>query len=538
MSLKKLENPYKQSKDIGALNIQLTDIYNVDDALFIKLSNNQNILMLKDKLYDLSEYSKVAKIFKLGRKLCGVFINSFTYYVVNIKTQKVLFQSDEAYFVDKNDDKTLDIIWRGIKPTSLYNIETKKYISAPDGYKFDKTLGDGLYVFCENDKYKDVRKCVINLNGEILLSDVKGYLYLHGTYLINSLKSEIKIINLKTKNIKIIKKDETILSNPNYYDGQIYTITKDKLNVLNLELESIKTYPLKNVSEVTDIELVENIFKICVPVTYKGKTVGKHYFVNLNTSEILDHLRVEGAPYWEPTTFIGYDDIILEGEDVERDYHFYDLDFKKITTIRGKNFYSDGFKERLIFITNNNEVKLLNTTTKTVCDINYDYTYFNSKNPYGYGINEKTDTLDFFDDSLNIIISGFKYKDYCPSVNDSDFSYFILNNYVCITDYFTDGYGITRWKCIIINPDGKVIFEKNGAQCFEIGNMIKIIKDNDSTFINTVTGEIGQIFIIAPSDENNKIDVNSLTNFNQLLSIKSSLVKDDFSRKLLQKNKI
>lgn len=520
--------------EIQPNGVKIKDIYNVENATFIKLANYQNILCVNNKFYDVSEYDDLQKIFKLGRKLCGVFINGFTLYVVNLKTNKVLFKSSEAYYVSKNDDKTLFVSRRGSQPSSLYNLKTKSYISVPLGYEFDRSLGEGLYIFNEKDKGSDAKRCVINLNGEILLSDVKGYLYLNDIYLVNSLKTETRIMNLKTQTIKTIKKDEKWLTNPEYYDGKIYIITKDKLNVLNLELEEITNYPMKNINEIVEIQLTENIFKIRVETTYKGRVVGKHYFLNLINGELLDHLRIEAAPHWEPKILIGYDEIGLDGEEVERDYHFYDLEYKKIATIKGTSFYWDGFEDRLFIVESDNSVKLLNSLTKTVHDISYSSVHFNTKNIYGYGFNDEDESMDFFDDNLNVIIKGFKYKKYCTEINDMDFKYFILNNYVCITNYFTDGNFRTRVKCIVINPEGEVILEKYIAKCFELDNMIRILTEKGSIFINTLNGQMGEIYIDLPLNENNKIDINNLAKFNEFFLLSNS-TEQAITRKLSPK---
>lgn len=529
MLTSKLSNTKNEIQHNG---VKIKDIYNVDNATFIKLSNYQNFLCVNNKFYDMSEYDDLTKIFKLGRKLCGVFINGFTLYVVNLKTKKVLFKSSKAYYVNKNDDITLTLIWHDGSPCSLYNIKSKSYIPAPKGYEFDRSLGDGLYIFNEKDKGSNAKRCVINLNGEIILSDVKGYLYLKDNYLVNCLDIETRIMNLKKQTIKTIKKDEKWLSKPEYYDGKIYVMTKDKLNALNLELEEITNYPMKNINEIVEVQLTENIFKIRVETIYKGRVVGKHYFLNLINGELLDHLRIEAAPHWEPKILIGYDEISLDGEDVEKDYHFYNLEYEKIATIKGTSFYWDGFEDRLFIVENDNSVKLLNSLTKTVHDISYSSVHFNSKNIYGYGINYEDETMDFFDDNLKIIIKGFKYKKYCTEINDMDFKYFILNNYVCITNYFTDDNFRTRVKCIVINPKGEVILEKYIAKCFELGNMIRILTEQGSIFINTLNGQMGEIYIDLPLNENNKIDINDLAQFNEFFLL-SNTTEQGISRKLL-----
>lgn len=52
-----------------------------------------------------------------------------------------------------------------------------------------------------------------------------------------------------------------------------------------------------------------------------------------------------------------------------------------------------------------------------------------------------------------------------------------------------------------------------------MGNLIQIIKDGKSEFLNTLIGEIGQLIINAPIDENRKIEFSKISNLKNIFQI-------------------
>ena len=58
-----------------------------------------------------------------------------------------------------------------------------------------------------------------------------------------------------------------------------------------------------------------------------------------------------------------------------------------------------------------------------------------------------------------------------------------------------------------------------------MGDLIKIVKDNKSEFLNTVTGQFEQLSLTASTDENGKISFNEIRNTTNLLLPQSSNVK-------------
>ncbi len=175
---------------------------------------------------------------------------------------------------------------------------------------------------------------------------------------------------------------------------------------------------------------------------------------------------IEGYPYWTPLTYIGQDSI---GSEIT-DYHFYHADFEPIITISANSYESvDSNKERMFVIRTfdgeNEHKQLLNAENGSIRDVDYDYIHFHLSLTYGYGE--------------------------------------------------------SRWRTILQKSDGKIILDSIQHKCYAMGNFIQIIHNEDSEFLNTITGEIGLLGITAPVDKNGKIDFKKIGNINNVLSIEN-----------------
>lgn len=129
--------------------------------------------------------------------------------------------------------------------------------------------------------------------------------------------------------------------------------------------------------------------------------------------------------------------------------------------------------------------------------------------------------MDFFDRNLNIIIPNFDYKKYDLGFERGDFSYFIVNRYICITTDFIDDYGREQYRKIIVNSNGEIILDSIKHKCYPIGNYIQIMDGKESQFLNTLTGDIGEMAINCYVDSDGKIDFSKVISFDSCLSIDS-----------------
>ena len=516
---------------LGLKNIKIKNIYKVDDYLFITLDNGQKILTNGDEVYDVSEYNHLSSVFNMENKFCAVFNKGYSPYVVDLNTMEVLYKDINAYHVSRQDDRTLHIIMKaGEGNNTIYDIETKKYLPAPSEYEFERSLGNNLYVFKEvrnsiANFYKD-KRCVINASGKILLKDIEGWIYLSGNHLVIIKDNEISIVGIADETsleIKTIEQNEKIIAKPAYHHGNIIIIEKGTIKIYTPDFELINEFKIDGLEEIIDYEIVADTLKICLPLIVNNEKVDKHSYVNLKTGKSISHIRIEGFPYWTPTTFIGQNSIDSE----IKDYYFYNANFDSIINISANSYENIDDDKGCMFIirTKNGEkekIQLLNTENGSIREIDYGYVSFDLSSPYGYGVNFSDETIDFFDENLNVIISGFDYKKFNLGFGNRGFSYFIVNNYVCIRKHFVDEYGHSKCRYIIQNSEGDIILNSTEHECYAMGNLIQIIGRNDTQFLNTLTGEFGVLSLNAPVDEKGNIIFDETNDINNLLTVENN----------------
>lgn len=516
--------------ELGFVNIDIVDIDKVNDYLFISLSNGQKILTNGECIYDVSEYSHLSNLFYMGDRFCGEFNTGFTLYVVDINTKEVLFEDRNAYFVSKQDDRTLKVVMKiGGGNDTIYDIDTKRYLPAPSEYEFEHSLGNNLYVFREARKddtsFYDYKRCVINANSKVLMKDIEGWIYLSDNHIIIIKKDEICIVGVSedtTLDMKTIRKNEDIIAKPTYHDGNIIIMTKGAIKIYTPSLVLVNEILIDELNEVIDYEIVDNTLKLCLPYIESDEQINRHLFVNLSNGKRISHLRIEGYPYWVPTTYIGKDSI----NDGVTSYHFYNKDFDSIIDIDAKSYDCVDTDRECLFVINSEEDgyerrRLLNTENGSIRETDYDYIKYPVDHPYGYGINFTTKKIDFFDENLEVVVPGFEYEKY--NIGIHDFGYFIVNGYLCLIHHYVDGYGISRDRSIIVNPCGETMLDSIKHRCYPLGNFIQIILNKKSEFLNTLTGEIGPLSISTKVDEDGKIDLKGIGNINSILTISNKV---------------
>lgn len=526
------ELTFSENNDLRIKHIKVIDIDKVDDYLFIILDNGQKILTNGNDLYDVSEYNHLSDMFNMGDKFCAVMTKGYSICVVDLKTMEVLFEDEKAYHISKQDERTLHIIMKiGVRNDTIYDIETKKYLPAPDDYEFENSLGNNLYVFREKHNFDknfyDYKRCVINVDGKIILKDIDGWIELCNNNLIISKKNKLCIVKVNedsTLDMKSIEKNEKIIANPTYHNGNLILMEKGIIKMYTPNLELVNEFIIDELNEVVDYEIISDTLKLCLPYTIDGDQVNKHLFINLNTGKSISHLRIEGYPYWVPTTYIGQDSI----DSKITDYHFYNANFDLIIRVSANDYESVESNKECMFVIRtldgeNEHKQLLNAENGSIRDVDYDYIHFHLSLPYGYGVNLSTQKMDFFDENLNIIIPDFDYKKFNMSFFHEEFGYFIINDYICIYKHFVGDFGQSRWRTIIQKANGEVILDSVQHKCYPIGNFIQIIHNKNSEFLNTITGEIETLGINTTLDENGKIDFKRVNNVNNILSIGNSI---------------
>jgi hypothetical protein len=492
-------------------NTNVTRLNKLKNYLFISLDNNKNILTNGNEVYDITGYNNAIDIFNMQDRLCAVLINNGTTYVVDLDNMEVLFEEYQTYHIRRIDDNILYVI-RSDNSKNLYDINKQTYISQPNNYEFEKSLGRNLYVLCEKNKYEDIyntKRCIINNDGKVILDDISGWIEICDNYLIIEKSDSLSIIDINdaTLTMNTIEKTDKSLIKPEYYNGKIILLESGLLKIFNPDLSLVKEIKIDGLDSIIDYELVGNTLKLCIPYNINDNHINKHLFINLDNGNIMSHTRIECYPYWTPSVYVGKDNdddeyLTFEyGKTYDTTvYHFYDSNYNNILNIEGNNCISlDNENEFIVGTWNGKSFikKIINTKNSNIIDCNYSIVKFSSVNNYGYAFNDTTDMMDIIDENLNAIIPNIDYKKYGLSKNNdisSNFDYFVVNNYVCITKHIADG-PRSYYRYIIQDSDGNIILDSLDYKCNSVGNLIQIVGKDKVTYLNTLTGEIGDLSI-------------------------------------------
>lgn len=525
------------NNSLGSRSVKIKKIKNHNGYLFIILGNEQKILTNGKEIYNISNYENFIDVFPMGDKICAVLTKNYTQYLVDLKSMTVLFEDSKAYNITKNDERSLHVIMKiGAGNNRIYDIENKRYLPSPMDYKFESSLGRGLYVFREQEKsgknFYEYKRTVINVDGKILLTDIKGWIYLSKNHLIIVEEDGLSIVGENNKTFiekKTLKENETVIAKPQYYKGNIVMVERDSVKIYNPNLDLLKTIQIDSLDEILDLELIGDVLKLLLPYSINKQEINKHMFINLESDNIVSHLHIENYPYWNPTTFIGHDcpdlKYIQHNNELQpTNFHFYDHEFNNIATITGNSYQVvDNNKESIFLIrtnTNSGEKRLLfNANDGIIREVEYDWIRYHRSMPYGYGANSSKGQMDFFDYNLEVIIPNFKYQKYNLSLELGGFDYFIIKDYICIFKHYIDKYGKSQWRTVIQKANGEEILDSTKHRCYAIGNSIQIVSNDESQFLNIVTGEITTLELNLPTTENGDIDFDNLNHFNDVLGI-------------------
>ena len=517
--------------------LTIKDITKIDSYSLVVFECDQKLLMDQERIYDVSYYDSLSDIFLLDGRLCATLWKNRTLCVIDLNSKEVLLKDDKAYQISPIGSRCLKVMMKiGGGEDKIYDTVRKTYLPSPDDYQFEVALENELYVFKEKNlelgcNFYNNKRMVIHANGEVLLKDIRGWIEYYDHHLIIEKEDSLEIItiysNLSMTSQECVKTD-SIIAKPTYYQGNILILEKEKVSLYSLDLKLFKEYPLKELTDVIDYELISPILKLCVPYVEQGKQINRHVFLDLESGEVISHLRIEGYPYWSPTTFVGQDS--LSGNIT---YHFYRFEKNRFLSpiqITADYYESlDSIKECkfLLEVQEKNQIKkkFLNMETGLVQDVDYDFIYFSPFSPYGYGVNSSQKRLDFFDENLNILISNFPYFKFHLPIEPREFSYQIINDYVLIKKYYALEFNQGKHRVILYKKDNTTILDSFHHRLYPLGDFIQIVHDGKSEFLNTVTGEIKPLSLSVPltNMKNGMIDTEKIKQPRLLFSDSSSM---------------
>lgn len=273
-------------------------IENYNDWMFIVLDNDQKLLTNGISSYDVSLYEHFLDIITMNNRLCGIFSNKNTYYVIDLNTNEILFKDTNVYSISKLNDKTLSIVKNiGCENTPIYNIESKKYIDIPDGYEFEQALSNELYVFCiKNDfdtDFYDLDRCIVDSNGKKVFSNLKGWICYENNKIVVKNKEDFIHSFEQDNNDKYasLNYDEVIFSSIQEYgyginfDKQTIDIFDKDLNLIVKDLD-YKKYDL--FIDSINCFIVNNYICIIQPIVHYRKKTCRYLILNADKEIIID----------------------------------------------------------------------------------------------------------------------------------------------------------------------------------------------------------------------------------------------------------
>lgn len=494
-------------------------IIEIDGCLFITLDNNQKFLLTPNDIYDVSDFDRFMGILDLSDNLCAKLMKQNIINIVDLKTMNIIFKDKQAYSVSKESNNTLRILTYH-NETAIYNIETKAYLTCPTNYEYESSLGEGLYVFSEknNKDFYGKKRCIINDKNQKLIDNIEGFVYYKDQKLIIIKQDSVSIVTINPEGSLTqhsIKQNDEIITKPQYHNGNLILVKENCIAVYDLELNIKKKVEIPNLIDVKDITHMGNILYLMYP---KEKTNNPLVHVNLESGNFIEGKYIEGYPYWNPKTFVAFDTM-------KPDYQKFSFYNEKLELLyeQEANFYEtiDSDTETMFLLSTQKEDKIervvYNSQINKFAKVNYDYIKFPPSNSYGYGVDTSKGTMDFFDKNLHIVIPDFNYEKYELS---HQFSYDILNNYICITKQFIDGFGREKFRTIIQKSDGNVILDSLKERCIKVGDFFQIISDSGSRFLNTITDDMGTLQMSLPNDANG--DIKPLQKDNCYINITSA----------------
>ena len=487
-------------------NQTINRIDKVDDYLFVRLNNGSCFLTDGSKYVKIaSDINIIKKVFKINNTLYA-YVNDTQ--VINLETNEVLLNDSRIAGVFLEDEDSLNVIRYGM-PTTLYSFKTNDYLPVPDNYEFERNLGNHLYSYCEKNsdkKFHELNRLIINSAGKVILDNINGHIQSYENNIIIKNDNEILIIKFNNGDYQQVKINKT--DKVEYYYGNIFIIEKELIKILDLDLNVINSFTIPNLETVYDWEVTGGIIKLQLPFIYNGEDITKRLYINLANGKRLDHWRIHEIPYYTPKYYVCFDDL----ENYERQdncyykpghlktYIFYDQAFDKKAEVNGNCYEDLNNGKYIVYIKSEDEYNstFVNINKNVIKKSPYENIHFENVMHAGYGFNQETDMIDIVDESLNILFKNIDYKAFNIKKEKPKITFRIVNNYLI----FQIHYDYNEIRNIIFDQDSNIVFDTINHSCKPLGDLIEIkaFDNEDSIYLNTLTGKMGTLSITKNSN--------------------------------------
>ncbi len=527
-------------------SLKIKDINEIEGYYLLAFDNGQKILMKDKEIYDISGYNVCNRIIELNNRKYGVLRKHYRVFLVDLETKEVIYEKDDCQFIYKVDERVIIANYHNRETfkdeEELFDIQKKKLITPPPGYTYEVSYGNGLYIFAEKvdfDKevnFHDRNRVIKNLDNEVVMDNIRGWVYLYQDNLVVIQKEAISIMSLHNDSklkVNTLTINENVIGMPQYLEktGEIVLVLKNSIEKYDINLNLIKTInlpELEKYGEVLDTDVIGNVFKLLLPYKQNEKQINRHFFINLDTEKALSHLRIEQYEYWNPTIFVGQDELIADFNAQEQIFSFYDKDFNLIRKIPGICVNSLTYGDELLFEIPQDErviikdkdydrtwlyrkVKLYNAMTNTLIDSPCQEHNFNVDSDYGYGLNFENDTVTVFDKQFRVVMEDFPYRKYDLNLKDqTSFHIAALNGYVIITKHIAQ-MAKSYYRKIVINPQKEVVLDTYDYIKLVLNYIVITDRYDHTRFLNTLTSQFENLGVNAPLI-NGKVDFENKDN--------------------------
>ena len=303
---------------------------------------------------------------------------------------------------------------------------------------------------------------------------------------------------LKKILLVLLKKNKSNLTKPLFYKNNIIVIRKNCLRICDLNLKLIKEIkmPLK---EIKKSEVVDNVLILLIPGPIKNSN--QNILINLNDYKMVKHDDVD-IINTNSKIYIGYD------RDTKLSY-FYNSNLDIIKKIQISSYkFLNSAKECLFLLSFDRKNKILNMQDGSLTDTNYGNIWFENKNNYGIAFSGNCDIVNIVDEDLKVLNDSLNIKKH--NLDDlHQFYSMLVNNYLIFFKYVLKNNCLKISNLFIKKLNGEVVINSSDYQFEVLDKYIKIYNDDEMFFLDTITGNIGNLDIECPV-KNKKMKVKYL----------------------------
>lgn len=482
----------KENNDIYNTTYRLNGMYTVAEYLVLNLDKG-NFLTDGDTIYNLGKYSSVEKVLVMNNEMYVVVNYNYSKSLIRLNDLDVVFEKKSTYGIFKETEDIVSI-FNDYSPKQLFNIDKREYLPGYKDYDYAFKLSDELFVF-ENKDYEHRHFVITDEKGDVIYDcDSRFPYFINGNLVLIDRKDErIDIVHdllgKRDKN-SVIEHEGVVIAKPQYYNGKFVVVMYGGVVILNDELEPIKTIELKVDGEITDTDIEKDILFLRVLKNDLYKTI----VVGLKNGFKIIADSIELLPFWVKTRRT----LLIRDKISENRYviTLYNEEGKELVKVNAKDADVIESVKSNIFIffdaTKDNKNLIYNVDTKELRPIPWGNVKFGldgkEYSKYARGYNNETECIDIMDEDLNPLFSGIDFEGMNIRTSFDEFSFFVLNEFLCITIHVAYG-PRSYFRYLLMDKENNIYYNKIGIRISKVGKYLQIQDEDGVSYINSITKE-------------------------------------------------